>query len=131
MIAGWIPTRDNSWLVMPRYTNPSQEVQILPDKLHVQFAPSGRQCRRLPAFPGPPAIQQQFSIVFVVKTFGDRSLTPVGVLLHRPSKCESQVQGASAGTKHGSRTGADVNSVPVAPDGYALNGAAHSVLPKL
>ncbi len=31
MIDVWIPTRDNRWLVLPRYTQPSQEVQILLD----------------------------------------------------------------------------------------------------
>ena len=35
MIDVWIPTRDNRWLVMPRYTQPSQEVQILLDKLRM------------------------------------------------------------------------------------------------
>jgi multidrug efflux pump subunit AcrB len=29
MIDVWIPTRDNRWLVLPRYTQPSQEVQIV------------------------------------------------------------------------------------------------------
>jgi transposase len=33
----WIPTRDRRWLVMPRYTQPSQEVQILLDKLHMEL----------------------------------------------------------------------------------------------
>ena len=37
MIDVWIPTRDNRWLVMPRYTQPSQEVQILLDKLHMEL----------------------------------------------------------------------------------------------
>ena len=33
MIDVWIPTRDQRWLVLPRYTQPSQEVQILLDRL--------------------------------------------------------------------------------------------------
>jgi len=37
MIDVWIPTRDNRWLVMPRYTQPSQEVQILLDKVHMEL----------------------------------------------------------------------------------------------
>jgi hypothetical protein len=37
MIDVWIPTRDRRWLVMPRYTQPSQEVQILLDKLHMEL----------------------------------------------------------------------------------------------
>lgn len=46
MIDVWIPTRDNRWLVLPRYTQPSQEVQILLDKLRMA----------LPAQP-PPRIK--------------------------------------------------------------------------
>ena len=37
MIDVWIPTRDNRWLVMPRYTQPSQEVQILLDRLRMEL----------------------------------------------------------------------------------------------
>lgn len=37
MIDVWIPTRDNRWLVMPRYTQPSQEVQFLLDKLRMEL----------------------------------------------------------------------------------------------
>jgi transposase len=37
MIDVWIPTRDRRWLVMPRYTQPSQEVQILLDKLRMEL----------------------------------------------------------------------------------------------
>lgn len=46
MIDVWIPARDNRWLVLPRYTQPSQEVQILLDQL----------CIELPAQP-PPRIK--------------------------------------------------------------------------
>jgi hypothetical protein len=46
MIDVWIPTRDNRWLVLPRYTQPSQEVRILLDQL----------CMELPAQP-PPRIK--------------------------------------------------------------------------
>lgn len=46
MIDVWIPTRDNRWLVLPRYTQPSQEVRILLDQL----------CMQLPAQP-PPRIK--------------------------------------------------------------------------
>jgi transposase len=46
MIDVWIPTRDRRWLVMPRYTQPSQEVQILLDTLRME----------LPAQP-PPRIK--------------------------------------------------------------------------
>ena len=37
MIDVWIPTTDRRWLVMPRYTQPSQEVQILLDKLRIEL----------------------------------------------------------------------------------------------
>ena len=37
MIDVWIPTRDHRWLVMPRYTQPSQEVQILLDSLRMEL----------------------------------------------------------------------------------------------
>ncbi len=37
MIDVWIPTRDGRWLILPRYTQPSQEVQILLDKLRVDL----------------------------------------------------------------------------------------------
>jgi transposase len=46
MIDVWIPTRDNRWLVLPRYTQPSQEVRILLDQL----------CMELPGQP-PPRIK--------------------------------------------------------------------------
>ena len=48
MIDVWIPTRDRRWLVLPRYTQPSQEVQILLDRLGIS----------LPAQP-PPRIKSQ------------------------------------------------------------------------
>jgi hypothetical protein len=51
MIDVWIPTRDNRWLVMPRYTQPSQEVQILLDKLRME----------LPKQP-PPRIKAQVNV---------------------------------------------------------------------
>jgi transposase len=37
MIDVWIPTRDNRWLVLPRYTQPSQEVRILLDQLRMEL----------------------------------------------------------------------------------------------
>ena len=43
MIDVWIPTRDQRWLVLPRYTQPEKEVQILLDRMQ----------RRLPAQPPP------------------------------------------------------------------------------
>ena len=37
MIDVWIPTRDNRWLVLPRYTQPSKEVQILLDQMRLEL----------------------------------------------------------------------------------------------
>lgn len=39
MIDVWIPTLDNRWLVMPRYTQPSTEIKIVLDKLHLALPP--------------------------------------------------------------------------------------------
>jgi transposase len=56
MIDVWIPTRDNRWLALPRYTQPSQEVRILLDQL----------CMELPAQPSPrikaPATEPRESV---------------------------------------------------------------------
>ena len=46
MIDVWIPTQDQRWLILPRYTQPSNELQILMDKLRLA----------LPAQP-PPRIK--------------------------------------------------------------------------
>jgi transposase len=35
----WIPTRDQRWLVLPRYTQPSKEVQILLDRMRMELPP--------------------------------------------------------------------------------------------
>jgi hypothetical protein len=43
MVDVWIPTRDQRWLVLPRYTQPEKEVQILLDQMQ----------RRLPSQPPP------------------------------------------------------------------------------
>jgi hypothetical protein len=43
MIDVWVPTRDGRWLVLPRYTQPEKEVQILLDRMQ----------RRLPSQPPP------------------------------------------------------------------------------
>jgi transposase len=54
MIDVWIPTRDNRWLVLPRYTQPSQEVRILLDRLRME----------LPKQP-PPRIKAQVNVAAV------------------------------------------------------------------
>ena len=43
MIEVWIPTQDGRWLVLPRYTQPEKEVQIVLDRMK----------RTLPAQPPP------------------------------------------------------------------------------
>jgi transposase len=50
MIDVWIPTRDGRWLVLPRYTQPDKEVQILLDRMQRQL-PS-QPPPRLTAAPG-------------------------------------------------------------------------------
>jgi transposase len=56
MIDVWIPTRDNRWLVMPRYTQPSQEVQILLDRLPMELPKQPPPRIKAPVTsPGAPA----------------------------------------------------------------------------
>lgn len=61
MIDAWIPTRDNRWLVMPRYTQPSQEVQILLDRLRMELPkqppPRIKVPATAPALPVPDLLQ--------------------------------------------------------------------------
>ena len=68
MLEVWIPTPDGRWLVLPRYTQPEKEVQILLDRMQ----------RTLPSQPPPrltiasEALAPQLSTTneahFVVKT---------------------------------------------------------------
>jgi len=51
MIDVWIPTQDGRWLVLPRYTQPEKEVQILLARMQRQL-PS-QPPPRLTAVPGP------------------------------------------------------------------------------
>ena len=51
MIDVWIPTQDGRWLVLPRYTQPEKEVQILLDRMQRQL-PS-QPPPRLTAAPAP------------------------------------------------------------------------------
>jgi hypothetical protein len=53
MIDVWIPTRDHRWLVMPRYTQPSQEVQILLDKLRMELPKQPPPRIKAPVTEGP------------------------------------------------------------------------------
>jgi hypothetical protein len=35
MIDVWIPTLDGRWLILPRYTQPAKDLQVLLDKIHL------------------------------------------------------------------------------------------------
>ena len=37
MIDVWVPTTDGRWLILPRYTQPDKETQMLLDKLHLDL----------------------------------------------------------------------------------------------
>ena len=37
MIDVWIPTRDGRWLILPRYTQPSKELQLLMDQIQLSL----------------------------------------------------------------------------------------------
>jgi transposase len=50
LIDVWIPTRDGRWLILPRYTQPAKDLQVLLDKIHLA----------LPAQP-PPRITAPLS----------------------------------------------------------------------
>jgi transposase len=39
MIDVWIPTQDQRWLILPRYTQPSKELQLLLEKLRLALPP--------------------------------------------------------------------------------------------
>ena len=39
MIDVWIPTQDQRWLILPRYTQPSNELQLLLEKLRLALPP--------------------------------------------------------------------------------------------
>jgi len=43
----WLPTTDDRWLVMPRYTQPEAEQAILLHKLQLQLPPQPPQRIRL------------------------------------------------------------------------------------
>jgi transposase len=67
MIDVWIPTRDGRWLILPRYTQPSKELKLLMEQIHLA----------LPSQPPPRITAPQLSAPalgsdaasFVVKTF--------------------------------------------------------------
>ena len=56
MIDVWIPTQDNRWLVLPRYTQPSLEVQILLDTLRMELPAQPKPRIKNPAIADPPSL---------------------------------------------------------------------------
>ena len=37
MIDVWIPTRDGRWLILPRYTQPAKDLQLLLEQIHLNL----------------------------------------------------------------------------------------------
>ena len=60
MIDVWIPTVDQRWLILPRYTQPSLDTKLLIEKLKLQ----------LPSQPPPRLIAQKQSHEIEVQTVG-------------------------------------------------------------
>jgi len=60
MIDVRIPTRDDRWLILPRYTQPSKDVKLLMDKIHLALPaqPPPRITAPPPKAIGPTATQQ-------------------------------------------------------------------------
>ena len=60
MIDVWIPTRDGRWLILPRYTQPAKDLQLLLEQiqLHLPSQPPPRiTAPTLPSAPNLPAAQ--------------------------------------------------------------------------
>jgi transposase len=60
MIDIWIPTVDQRWLILPRYTQPSSDTKLLIEKLRLE----------LPSQPAPRLTAQKESNEIEVQTFG-------------------------------------------------------------
>ena len=60
MIDVWIPTVDQRWLILPRYTQPSSDTKLLIEKLRLE----------LPSQPAPRLTAQKESNEIEVQTFG-------------------------------------------------------------
>ena len=56
MIDVWVPTVDGRWLILPRYTQPEKDLQMLLEKLHLVLPPQPPPRIRLAA-QSEPAIQ--------------------------------------------------------------------------
>jgi transposase len=60
MIDVWIPTRDGRWLILPRYTQPAKDLQLLLEQIHLNLPsqpPPRITAPALPSAPNPPAAQ--------------------------------------------------------------------------
>jgi transposase len=55
MIDVWIPTRDGRWLILPRYTQPSRDLKLLLEQIHLAL-PSQPPPRITAPVPHPPAL---------------------------------------------------------------------------
>jgi transposase len=58
MIDVWIPTRDERWLILPRYTQPAKDLQLLLEQIHLNLPsqpPPRITAPALPSAPNPPA----------------------------------------------------------------------------
>jgi transposase len=67
MIDVWIPTRDGRWLILPRYTQPAKDLQLLLEQIHLNL-PS-QPPPRITA-PAPPSVPNPAAQpLSVVKTF--------------------------------------------------------------
>src|ERR1700693_4165225 len=58
MIDVWIPTRDGRWLILPRYTQPAKDLQLLLEQIHLNLPsqpPPRITAPAPPSVPNPPA----------------------------------------------------------------------------
>ena len=60
MIDVWIPTRDARWLILPRYTQPAKDLQLLLDQIQLKLPsqpPPRITAPTLPTAPTPAPTQ--------------------------------------------------------------------------
>lgn len=58
MIDVWIPTCDGRWLVLPRYTQPAKDLQVLLDKLNLTLPAQPPPRITAPALPPSPPVER-------------------------------------------------------------------------
>jgi transposase len=54
MIDVWIPTRDGRWLILPRYTQPAKDLQLLLEQINLNLPSQPPPRITAPALPTPP-----------------------------------------------------------------------------